>query len=255
VSARPATRVARILRAAAIFSAATVVTLAQLQLPSKKLWDKSSVALYAAVVVLALLATQDAAKLAGQTLQSGRLRRYERDVRAILSTGLAKAVSSSTIPWDSVGVHAFLLHGLWPWRRLVNVGGIRLGVRPSMAGPTWTPGKGVVGVAFKHKVFLAEDWGTVMVRANALGPARWRALPSVNRYGLSWGELQLTSDYVGICACPIYATSGKAIGCVSLDAPLTATKLSEPAVQVILRDVATGVCASGKPPRAWYYDG
>jgi hypothetical protein len=62
-----------------------------------------------------------------QLRNATRARRREQQIRLSLSCALRLTATVTGAPWDEIGVHAFLLNRR-PSRRLVNVGGLRLGV-------------------------------------------------------------------------------------------------------------------------------
>jgi hypothetical protein len=213
--------VVRLLRAALVGLAASAITLAQLNLPSAGFWH-------------------------------GKVRSYERDIRALLSATLLSYVDEYKAPWDQVGVHAFLLKRSMFRRFLVNIGGIRLGSKPSMDSPPWRPGKGVVGLAFENRCPILEDWEQFFSQAMAEGPQFWERRSQRQRYSLSWGELQHTGGYHRILAYPIFSMKGKLIGCVSVDGPLSEDRLLESKSLNILRSLAASVALLGFPPVAWW---
>ncbi|MEV6305193.1 hypothetical protein AB0M02_37675 [Actinoplanes sp. NPDC051861] len=227
------------------------VTLAQLDLPDKKTWDEAPLVLYGAVLLLALVAVDESVRATVGLVQLRKIRAYEGEMRAVLSAALIILVRKYSPPWERVGAHAFQLRGFWRWRRLTNIGGIRIGSVPSMVNPSWKPGKGVVGMAVKQRQGRTVHWTTTFDDALRLGERAWTALPADERFGLSWGELIRTENYAGITAFPIYDRGGRLTGCVCIDAPLTEAELGDPSVQKILRDLARSVDALGSPPVGW----
>ncbi len=230
-----------------------MLTSAQLNLPRKDFWDHK--ALWAAIAVVAYVTVHDLLVAALPSLQAKAVREYEQNIRATLSAGLCEVVNKFGVPWEEVGVHAFLIRGLPRFRRLVNVGGIRLGAKPSMTAPVWRPGKGVIGVSWDDDRIVAVNWNTFFRTHNSAGKTRWKSLDPKDRYGLTWGEFQLTSDYRTIVASPIYCQrgrSGKRMGCVAIDAPLTSAQANDPAMAQILRDVARMIELAGDPPQTWW---
>lgn len=238
-------------RAAVAVVATLAVTLAQLNLP-RDFWPRQDLLLYASVFVLTLIGLREGMESATRLSQSAQVRDYERNVRAVLGTGLSLIVAETGCSWDSVGVHVFRSRHRWRLRLLVNVGGVRLGSKPAMIWPRWRPGKGVIGKSWSNGSHVAVDWRSFYAASNATGRDVWRGLPASDRYGLSWGELQLTSDYVSIAARPIFRPDGQQIGCVVIDAPVPYADLMKPKVQEIMRDIATSVYQLGTPPSAWW---
>ncbi len=239
------------IRALAAVAATLAVTLAQLNLP-RGFWPRQDPILYGSVAVLVVIGLHEGLGSAAQLSQAARVRDYERNIRAVLGAGLSLVVTETGCAWDSIGVHVF--RSRYPWRLclLVNIGGIRLGSKPSMQWPMWKPGKGVVGKAWSTGSHVAVDWRSFYTSANLAGRAAWTGLSPDDRYRLSWGELQLTSDYVSIAACPIFDSGGQQIGCVVIDLPVSHTDLLKPRVREIMRDVATAVHQLGTPPVTWW---
>jgi len=248
-------------RAILVALAGATTTAAQLDIPSKEFWSGHRYLLYASIFVLAYVAIAEALRISLPSIQARRVREYEQNIRSTLSSGLREVVDKFSLDWEEVGVHAFLVRGIRPFRRLVNVGGVRLSAKPSMTRPLWRPGKGVVGEAFRAGTPQPIDWEAFYAVANSAGRSAWRAqgmwyqrlFPRWGKkYGLSWGELQLTAEYKGIVAKPIFASGGRMIGCVTIDAPLSSADLAKPEMEAILRDVAGAVVLAGVPPRAWW---
>jgi hypothetical protein len=240
-------------RALAFAAGAAMLTAAQLNLPKKEFWDRR--VLWAAIAVVAYVTVHDLFVAALPSLQAKRVREYEQNVRATLSAGLCEVVNKFGVSWEEVGVHAFLIRGLPHFRRLVNVGGIRLGAKPSMTAPIWRPQKGVVGVSWDKDCIVAVDWQSFYKTHNGAGKAAWKKLSVEDRYGLTWGEFQLTADYNVIVASPIYCQrgrSGQRMGCVVIDAPLTLAQANDPGMAQILRDVARMIELAGDPPQTWW---
>ncbi|GAA4472415.1 hypothetical protein GCM10023170_092170 [Phytohabitans houttuyneae] len=99
-----------------------------------------------------------------------------------------------------------------------------------------------MGAAFISQKVVAEDWQSVYRAGNGDGPEKWMARPRSERYDLSWGELQLTAEYAGIVACPVFHPgNGKIIGCVAVTAPTTRRRLVERSMLTILRNLAHSV--------------
>ncbi|MEV8504463.1 hypothetical protein AB0368_06475 [Actinoplanes sp. NPDC051475] len=248
-------------RAILVALAGAAATAAQLDIPNKEFWSGHRYLLYASIFIVAYVAMAEALRLSLPSIQARKVREYEQNIRSTLSSGVREVVDKFSLSWEDVGVHAFLIRGFWPFRRLVNVGGVRLSAKPSMTRPIWRPGKGVVGEAFRTATPLPTDWEAFYAAANSAGRSAWRAqgewyhriFPRWGKeYRISWGELQLTAEYKGIVAKPIFASGGKKVGCVVIDAPLSATDLAKPEMEAILRDVSGAVVLAGVPPRAWW---
>lgn len=242
------------LRGLVIAASSAAVTLAQLGLPSDQYWAERTSLLYLATAAFSVVAFYEVSRAALVSLQAESVRAYERDVRAHLSEALVEVGSKfSTADLKQIGVHAFRVRGMWVFARLVNIGGLRLGKGPSMYRPRWRRGKGVVGRAWADGKTVAVDWSEVYTRANAQGPAKWRSLQARQRFGLSWGELQLTRRYERIVATPMYAPrTGRLIGCVAIDCPLPLVDVRSTAMDGVVTEVGRRVAELGRPPRAWW---
>jgi len=236
-------------RAVLIAAAMAIVLLAQLSLPDEESWKANKHLLYASVGLLAL---QELLRHTGGGRHVDRVRRYEADMKAVLGGGLKAVATELGVSFDQVGVHAFLARGRWRLRKLANVGGLRLGTTPSLLRSDWRPGKGLAGRAWNTQNCEAADWRAITRRALAEGRAAWEGQPPDHTYRLTWAEIQLTRDYRGVVAAPVYDARHRLIGCVTVDAPLPVSKLIGDAMAGILSDVAVGVAAIGQPPLAWW---
>lgn len=253
------------LRSVLIASATVALTMAQLNLPDAEFWVDRDTELYVALTGLALLAAYDSITGTLAAAQSASVREFERSVRSCLSEAFleVRAEFPAAQPTE-IGVHAFRIRGVWPFRRLVNIGGIRLGADPSMTRPVWKKGRGVVGRAWRERRFVAEDWEAVYAAADTAGASAWGqpvlpiALLSWWRrgrdgpYSLTWGELQLTFQYKRIVAIPTYASNGRLRGGVSIDTALPFADARSSKMRSILDRLAAKVGALDKPPRAWW---
>jgi hypothetical protein len=146
------------LRALLIAASSAMVTLAQLNLP-KNYWNKHSAWLYVATGTFSLMAFWEVVRNAVLSIQSDAVRAYEREIRGHLSEAMLS--TKDKFPQADlmlVGVHAFRIRGIPPFRRLVNVGSLRLGTFPTLASPKWRRGKGVVGLAWESEHTIVEDW-------------------------------------------------------------------------------------------------
>jgi hypothetical protein len=225
--------------------------MAQLGLPNDTFWKHEQPLVYACVILLAVVGIEEMIRRLAQTSTESRVSQYESDIHVILSVGLCQTAQKLSIQWDQIGVHAFLARGPRWRRRLVNIGGLRIGSRPTMSGPDWRRGKGVVGRAWEEQKPVKEEWQTYAEAHLSDGKAAWSQKPAVERYGLSWGELYLTREYVGIAAAPIFHKNGSVIGCVAIDGPITGPALRSAELEQILRDVARSINKLGRPPALW----
>jgi hypothetical protein len=234
-------------RAVVLAASTAIITLAQLNKPSKEYWDGRGLLLYLATALFATAVAQELIALGFKSLTAHKVREFERNVRTHLSEALIDLQALYAVaPMTAIGVHAFRIRGLPPFWALSNIGGLRLGDSPYMSRPRWRKGHGVVGRAWKESRVIIEDWADYYKQSNAAGPQSWKKKNCP--YGLSWGLLQLTSDYKGIIAVPIYGHKGS----VSIDAPLTKAQLEHPKVTSILTTLARRVGDLGSPPAAWW---
>jgi hypothetical protein len=248
-----------VLRVLPVSAALTGLAAADLDLPSARFWDDKQPWLYACLIV-AFAVTAAGQSLAAVAFkgEADRVRRFEAEIHAGTAATLQGVANKLGVDLDKVGVHVFLVSGIsfqgrWWFSRLVHVGRLRIGAKPSMHRPRWSIGKGVVGRAWQANAYVAEDWRTVYDRGQTLGRDAWNALPPDDRYQMSWTELFETADYRLIAARPVLSLhngGGRVIGCVSVDAqaPLPASQAD---LQSILADLAQVVSGVALPPKAW----
>ncbi len=236
-------------RAIVFAAATTIVLLAQLSLPDKASWEANATLLYGCV---GLLAVQEILRFTGSGRHADRVRTYEADMKAVLGAGLTAVARDLNVPFDQIGVHAFLARGRGRFRTLANVGGLRLGSRPSLVRSSWRPGKGLAGKAWDTQEQAAADWQRIAGVARTGGRVAWESLPPEQSYRLSWAEIQLTREYRGVVAAPVFDADNRLIGCVTIDAPLPVSRLNGDTMAGILADVARGVAGTGYPPASWW---
>lgn len=234
------------------------LTAADLDLPSKEFWEPRKSWLYICLIIAFLVsATSQTLNALAVKADAVSVRAFEAEVEAAMAATLLRVVKCFGVGVDQVGVHVFLFRGGFIWGqvygRLVLVGRLRIGARPRMHRPRWAPGKGVVGRAWQSNNYVAEDWADVRDKGMALGPEKWHGLPAVQRYGMSWQELEASREYRLIAARPIINLvdgNGRASGCVVIDAqcglPTTHTEL-----QSILAELASSIEELEAPPKAW----
>src|SRR5688572_22401154 len=102
----------RLARAAVLATAGAVVTLAQLGLPSKKLWDGQEAVLWASVMIVALFICHDAVREVNYAVQAARIRDYDNDLRAAMSAAVSSVVLSTGVAWDEVAVRYYRRRGV-----------------------------------------------------------------------------------------------------------------------------------------------
>lgn len=235
-------RIAAAFWALAVAAATTVTLCDQMGLPSSTFWAERHRLVYASIGILALLALEETVRRIRQVRHAEHAYERERNMRAAMAAAMRLTVEQLSVPWDELGVHAFYLRR-GPFVRLRHVGGLRLGLKPSMVDPWWRPGKGVVGAAATAKDTVCENWEEFYRQGLAAGPEGWSKRPIRQRYGLSWGELKLTADYKGIVAAPIFRAtrSGRLVGTVVIDGPLSRDQMKNRDMDEILRTLAIGV--------------
>ncbi|MGX7827850.1 hypothetical protein ACTG9Q_22460 [Actinokineospora sp. 24-640] len=242
----------RLVRAAITALAGSVITLAQLNLPSRNLWEGRAVLLYASVIVIAAFVCYDAVRSVDQAIQTSKIRAYDRRLRAALSATVASIVDEFGTPWDEIAVYHYQVTWFWRWRRLSKVDGVRAGASTADVQPYYKVGKGLAGTSFNEQVLLAEEWRDFVQRAITLNPAGWDRLDERDRYGLNWGELMRSERPLGLVANPVFDPQGKPSGCVVVSGPMKLTELSGHEMRQILSDAATEIQLMGPAPRGWW---
>lgn len=242
----------RAVRATAAFASVAAVTLAQLNLPSELFWNEQQGWLYSAVGTLAAIASYDAVKSIGDAIQLDKIRKYDRELRAALSTGVLQTVNAFSLPWDEIAVYRYEPRGYWRWRKLHRVSAVRAGAAPALRGERWRVGAGIVGTAFAEEVVVADEWRLFVAAAMAQTPSGWAARPAAARYNLSWGELMRAERYDGIVASPTFGINGKPDGCIAICGPLKMSDLVSAEMQAILARLAGQMDLIGPAPRGWW---
>jgi hypothetical protein len=237
----------RLVAALALGASTASVTLAQLNIPNRDFWISKSGWLYVATTVLAFAAIN---QLPRYVNSPKAIRAYEQDVRAILSGGLKEVCSATGADYNQVGIHLFRIGGI-VFKRLVNVGSLRLQSGPNMLDPCWTKGMGVVGKSWKTNAYLAVDWEEYFNRWESQGARRFRQQNRDDRFRLNWGMFQLMRGYKRIAANPIRNNKGDVIGCVAVDVAKAKSKVENQACRQALHNMAISVAALGRPPAGW----
>ncbi|WP_191296782.1 hypothetical protein [Lentzea cavernae] len=242
----------RLIRAAITALAGSVVTLAQLNLPSRSLWESHVVLQYVSVIVIAMFVCYDAVRSFDQAIQNSKIRAYDRRLRAALSATVASIVDEFGTPWDEIAVYHYQVTSFWPWRRLSKVDGVRAGASTANVQPYYKIGKGLAGTAVSEQVLLAEEWRDFVQRAIPLKPDGWIQLDERKRYGLSWGELMGSERPLGMVANPVFGPQGAPSGCLVVTGPMKLNELSGNEMRQILSDAATEIQLMGPAPRGWW---
>lgn len=244
--------VLRLARAVVLALAGSVVTLAQLALPSKRFWDGQVGLQWASVLVVALFICYDAVRSVGQVLQAARIRSYDNDLRAALCAAISSVVLMTGAPWDEVTVAYYRCRGPFRCRGLIRVGAVKAGADAADVDVRVRSGTGVVGVAFATRQITRESWRHFVDAATAAGPVAWARRPDRDRYGLSWGQLRRSAQPEGVLASPTFAESGRPDGCLLLCGPLSLPELSGEDMRRLLDDLAAVIDRLGPPPTGWW---
>jgi hypothetical protein len=238
---------------ALILAAATVIlAMADIGLPNDTFWDGKEKYVYWALAGTVIISILEAIQ---SRFSSGwgadRAYTYQDDIQATLASTLVEVTKITGASWMDTGVHAFWITRKWFRRRLVNIGGIRLGAQ-RMHRPRWTIGKGVIGQAWKSKSVVREDWRTFYSINYAAGKKKWERKQKDDRYRLDWDELKDTEDYERIIAHPIVdSRRRRVVGCISIDGPFTNGQINGPVMESYARHLARKIRGLGPPPSRW----
>ncbi|MGC4780625.1 hypothetical protein ACLQ3A_03120 [Micromonospora zamorensis] len=233
-------------------AAGAVVTLAQLNLPSRPFWDEQVVAQWLSVSLLAFFICYDAARSVNYALRATRIREYDKDLRAALSAIIASVVESTGAPWDEIAVHYYRRRGILLRRRLFQVAAVQAGADIANATQPIRWGEGVVGVAVDDQVILGEEWRQFVRTATEEGPSAWARRSKRDRYGLTWGQLRRSAQPQGMIASPTFDPDGRPEGCILVSGPLKRVDLEGEAMGRTLDNLATVLDRLGQPPSGWW---
>jgi hypothetical protein len=240
-------------RALLLALSGTVVTLAQLNLPSKDFWDARPEVQWASVVVLALIIGFDTVREVNYFLRVRQIREYELDLRAVLSAAVSGIVSATGTPWDLVAVRYYRRRGLGSRRRLVTVTAIMAGADVQESHREIREGVGLVGMAFTTQEIMAAEWNEFVRIATIQGKQTWDQRAEPDRYGLSWGQLRSSLRADGMVASPTFSTAnGDPDGCILVSGSLNLTELKSDKTRRVLDDLATVLDRLGPPPPGWW---
>jgi hypothetical protein len=239
--------------------ALTCLAAADLDLPSDEFWRTRQSWLYLCLVVAFFVsAASESLSALNLRSQAAAIRAFETEIEAATATTMMRLTAHLGLAADQVGVHVFYARGHslpipWAAGRLVLVGRLRIGGKPSMHRPRWSRGKGIVGRAWQNGKYVAEDWEAVRRLGETMDQEKWNALPDDERYGMSWSELQASAGYRLIAARPIFDLvnqNDRVLGCVAVDAQCGLPG-DHRELQSILADLANSVEAIEPPPKAW----
>ncbi|TCC22762.1 hypothetical protein [Kribbella speibonae] len=242
----------RVLRAVAMASAGAVVTLAQLNLPSKHLWDRHIWLQWSSVVILAILVCYDAVLSVNHIARARRVHEYDENLRIAMCAVLSTVVQVTAVPWDEIAVHYFRKRGVLVWCKLEHVKAVRMGPDTIQPWDSVRPGVGIVGTAFAAQETIGVQWRDFLRSASASGRSAWEARSRRDRFGMAWGQLRRSVPVLGLIASPTFDADGKPVGCVVLSGPLKLPDLSDADVLSSLDDCSVTLDRIGPPPRGWW---
>jgi len=242
----------RLIRTTVLAAAGAAVTLAQLNLPSRRFWDGQVPLQWTSVLVLAFFVCYDAVRSVNYAIQGARIRDYDNDLRTALSAAVSAVVLATGATWDEVAVRYYRRRGLLHQRRLVRVTAVMAGADIADAQRSVQPRVGIVGVAFSTEEIIAEQWRKFVSTATKQGPAAWVQRSERDRYGLSWGQLRRSAQPDGVVASPTFAADGRPDGCIVISGPLKLRDLTSNDMRRTLDDLATVLDRLGPPPTGWW---
>jgi hypothetical protein len=242
---------ARDLAAPANGIATASIALAQLGIPDAYFWTHMQPGLIGSVAVLAVTSLGGLGNSITTHVNAEKIASFRAHVEASLTALTLAAGEAGSVDFCEVGAHAFLAKRKGPGARLANIGGVRVNGYPIMHNPRWKSGKGIVGLSFKSGSFVPIDWGAWSSRRIREGRAAWDEMSKEQRYGLNWGELQLSRDYQAIMAHPIHNSLGVAVGVVAIDGPVGL--LNDPGtMETLLSSAAANIAGVCPPPTGWW---
>jgi hypothetical protein len=168
-----------------------------------------------------------------------------RQVSETLRIALVQVIDLTGLDWKAVGMNAFLIERRHRWRReqyLHRIGRERISIHPLPSEVTWTKGKGVIGRCWELNSDVGVDLAKHFAPYRSLTEAEWDALPSDERFGLSYLEFKRTEHLGPVVATPMQEADGTIIGVVSVDGPPgTYTRLSSEPVREAIGAAATTI--------------
>jgi hypothetical protein len=242
----------RLTRAGVTAAAGAVVTLAQLNLPSSGFWDEQVVLQWLSVIAVAFFICYEAVRSVNYAVRAARIREYDNDLRAALSTVITRIVDSTGVAWDEISVRYYRRRGPALRRRMVQVAAVRAGADIAEARHPIRAGEGVVGVAVAEQVIISVQWRQFVRTATSAGPIAWAARSKPDRYGLSWGQLRRSSQPEGVVASPTFDRAGRPDGCILVSGPLKSPDLAGEVMRQTLDELATALDQLGGPPAGWW---
>lgn len=243
-----------VIRALLVASALTALIMVDIGVPDEDYWSDKDYIIYVALGMAFLSYVPGGlAQWYLRRNQAESAYKYHKNIQASLSAALVEVTENTKSSWREVGVHAFWIRKSVLGRRLVNIGGVRLGATPSMDRPAWKRGKGVIGRAWSIEDKATANWREFHEINRALGKEEWNKKEHEFRFGMSWNELTQSSDYDAIVAYPIVNLStNEIVGCVSIDGPLSREEYDGDKVGTVIQQLAQAVLKAGEPPHYWF---
>jgi hypothetical protein len=167
-----------------------------------------------------------------------------RQVSETLRIALVQIIDLTGLDWKAVGMNAFVIRS-GRWRRpryLHRIGRERISIHPLPSEVVWTRGKGVIGRCWELNSDVAVDLAKHFAPYAAFTEAEWNALPTDERFGLSYVEFRRTEQLGPVVATPMQESNGTIIGVVSVDGPPGSfVRLSSEPVREALGAAATTI--------------
>lgn len=213
--------------------------LGQQGIPQGSWWDSP----WDPIVLLTIvtgLATVWAGFTALTSAQHVLRREVEADLRRIARRALGPLNRKlPDVPITDLGVHVWIVAD----GRLKRLVKYTIEHQRARTPIQWTPGKGVIGVAWIQKQPLTANLEELYKEADQLTPEQFNALASEHRYGLSHAEVRVGQGYRSVLAYPLTDSADAVIGVLSVDcrADGQSAKLSELLADRDFQDVL-GTC-------------
>jgi hypothetical protein len=206
------------LAAATPVAAGVLLGLAQVEIPDATMWDEPSDPL--TVITVAIVGLAALYGLGQVIAKPVTARRAERDAKvAAAKLKLADQCRKALVPINEhfpnvrlrqIGVHVWKVAD--DGSQLVPLEKYTADQARIESPLKWTPGRGVVGLAWQNRVPIAETGLKERAkRARAATDEDWAALDSRKRLGLDREDFIVAeSGFEAILACPLFAESGPA---------------------------------------------
>ncbi|MEU7904703.1 hypothetical protein [Actinoplanes sp. NPDC049118] len=248
--------IVQLARAAVLAAAGAVVTLAQLELPSRSFWAQRTALQWMSVAVVAVAVCYDAVRSVNSAVQARRISRFDNDLRVVLSGTAFRVVEATGAPFNNVAVRYYRLRRRVRGRRLSLIGAFMAGSEVADLSTDVRIGVGVVGTSFSTEMILTMEWREFVREATRRGPAAWNQRSAAERLGLSWGQLRRSAQPEGVpegvVASPTFDAAGRPDGCILVSGMLKPADLESEEISRILDWAATGLARVGAPPAGWW---